>query len=382
MNILVVAESFYPRVRGGEVVLWRVSNALTRRGHNIKVITSQLDKTPKYEKINGIEIFRPYPTGHMGRTTSLGELYRKIVYNKKIYSFLNKFLIDHPIDIIYNQAYPLTIITTLLGDKYKIPVVVSVDCFQEKAILHTKTFFADLFHILKRLIILRFSKYEVIHCGSTFISNKLSKYTNKNIFTIANPIESDLIEQLKKNTDTNEIRNELGLLPEEQFLLFVGALVPVKNVKGLIMALARLEREFKLVLVGNGPEKDNIEELVKTLDLEKMVLLLGERNNEETLKIMKSCDVLILPSKSEVAPVVVIEALSLGKPVIATKVGGTVDIVSKNLYLINNLYEINRILEKGISPKHDNKTIREFSIHKIVESYEKMFIEVLENYET
>jgi len=88
---------------------------------------------------------------------------------------------------------------------------------------------------------------------------------------------------------------------------------------------------------------------------------------------MKSCDVLVLPSKSEVFSYSVIEALSLSKPVIATKVGGISEIESENLYLIDSVAEINQLLETGITPKADDRFAEKYSVDKTIGEFENLF---------
>lgn len=380
MNILFVAESFYPRARGGEIVLWRISCALSKRGHDVKVITSQLGDTPDHEIINGIEVFRPFRPGHIGRTTSFRHIYQKAAFNKMVYGFMDQFLQENEIDIIYNQAYPLTIAATRLGKKNRIPVIISVGSYQEINDINIRTIISDIIHISKQFIILGFTKYEAIRCGSIFIGDKLSKLTKKMIHTIATPVEDDYLRELLTSTDRSEVRNELGVLPGELFLLFVGALVPVKNLDGLISVLATLNRDFKLIVIGEGPEVSSIDQLIKNLRLDDRVIPVGTRDNRETLRIMSAADVVIVSSHLETCGNVVIEALSLGRPVISTRTGIAMEIESNNLFLVDNVEGINAVIERGIVPRPDPDTIERYSIGGIVESYETMFTKVLSEY--
>lgn len=379
MNILIISESFYPRVRGGEVVLLRISKELVRKGNKVYVITSRLIKTQKYENYKGIDIYRPYYASHVGRTNNIKELYYKIIFNRKISKYLYNFLIYHSIDIIYNQAYPLTVATSRVAGKLGIPFIISVGSYQKKINLHIKTVFLDIFHFIKQFIVLKYCKYDSIRCGSKYIKNKISKYTNKKIYTIPTPIEKKIIKRIIEKTDVDEVRIKYNIKYDELFILFVGALVQVKNVVGLINALGGLSRKFKLIIVGNGPERKNIKEKIEKYHLEKKVFFAGTKKNNETLTIIKACDVLIVPSHLETCGNVIIEALSLERPVISKKVGIACEIDSENLYLVDHIDDARNILEKKLLPKRDDIIINEYSVDRIVKKYESMFKDIIYN---
>ena len=380
MNILIVSESYYPRARGGEVVLWRLSCALSKRGHTVKVITSQLEDTAEHEILNGVEIFRPFPPGHIGKITRFRHLYLKIRHNRKIGRFLHRFLSDNRIDIIYNQAYPLTMLTTRLGRRFRIPVIVSVGSFQEIHDLSFKTIITDLFHLLKQFIILRFARYEAIRCGSEFISKKIRRYTNEIIYTIASPIDDEYMREIMDSDRSREVRESVGMQADELFLLFVGALVPVKNIDGLIKAVAGLKTGFRLIIVGEGPEQSRLEQLISDLQLGDRIVLIGKRDNNETLRIMRAADMVIVSSHIETCGNVIIEALSLETPVISRKTGIATEIESDNLYLVDEVDEITAQIERGIVKKQDRRPLDAYSIDKIVDSYEQMFTAVEDEY--
>ena len=136
-------------------------------------------------------------------------------------------------------------------------------------------------------------------------------------------------------------------------------------------------KKFKLVIIGEGPERAKIEGLLERLNLEQQVILLGQKPHSETLSLIKACDVFLLPSISEQVPNVLLEALALGKPVVATKVGGIPEIKSANLHIIDELDEINRILDGGIVAATGDKVIEEYSLDNIAGRYEELFQTVI-----
>jgi glycosyltransferase involved in cell wall biosynthesis len=106
----------------------------------------------------------------------------------------------------------------------------------------------------------------------------------------------------------------------------VGRLLSLKRVDGIIEVVARLEG-VGLVVVGDGPEKPSLERLARELGVQGRVFFAGRLSNRESLRLMKSCDFLVLNSNHEGFPFVLLEAMSVGLPVIATAVGGVPEIV-------------------------------------------------------
>jgi len=119
-------------------------------------------------------------------------------------------------------------------------------------------------------------------------------------------------------------------LPEEAFIvLFVGLFVPVKGLDVLIDALSkwRTETDWKCVLVGDGPEEKDIADRILRHELNRQFVFAGRQPVECIPAWMQAADVLVLPSRSEGRPNVAIEAQACGIPVVATRVGGTAEIV-------------------------------------------------------
>ncbi len=107
----------------------------------------------------------------------------------------------------------------------------------------------------------------------------------------------------------------------------VGRLVKWKHVDQILEALADL-KGVGLVVVGDGPERARLEALAARPELAGRVHFAGSRGREETSALMAACDLFVLNSSYEGLPHVVLEAMSLGLPVIATDAGGTGEVVS------------------------------------------------------
>ena len=381
MNILIVAETYYPRLRGGEVVLWSVSRSLVQKGHSVQVITSRLINTSQYEKKLGVQIYRPFPLVSIGKTIKIKNLLEKISYNLKIYEFLKSFILKNKIDIIYNQAYPLTYVTSRIAYKKKIPLILSVGSYTKVSL---KKIFYDrvhIFHVAKQIITLKSLKYEVIRTGSNFMKKRLKKYTDKSISIIPSPVDENLIHQIKL-IDKKRLRKEVNISDDELFIIFVGALEPVKNVKTIIKVLSKIKRKFKFIIIGDGSEKTEIQHTVMNNQLNDRVTLLGQKEYKDTLKYIKSSDILLLGSESEACGNVIIEALCLETSVISTKTGIAADLCSVNLHTVNNINDFIPLIENWINHNNPEEIIEKFSNKNISRLYEKMFKKVIYHYKT
>lgn len=128
-------------------------------------------------------------------------------------------------------------------------------------------------------------------------------------------------------SDREAARRAFGLTDDVRLLLFVGRLVPEKNLPLLLDAIARLlPSQRPLVwLAGEGPERQHIEADVARLGLAGCVRLLGERS--DTHHLMQAADLLVLPSREEGLSNVLLEAMGCGLPVIATAVGGSPELI-------------------------------------------------------
>lgn len=105
-----------------------------------------------------------------------------------------------------------------------------------------------------------------------------------------------------------------------------------KNHLGLIRAFYRAfsnDERVRLIIGGDGPERQNIEKLIHDLHLEDRVILTGQLKTDEVIDYLKKSHVFVLPSFVETFGIVLIEAMACGLPVIATRSGGPEDIVNK-----------------------------------------------------
>ena len=127
-----------------------------------------------------------------------------------------------------------------------------------------------------------------------------------------------------------ERRAALGLPPSCRIVIAVTQLNPRKNIDKLLEAMTPLlkgDNELRLVIVGDGQERQNLESLAAAMDIGDRVVFTGLR--EDIDRILRESTMLVLPSRpgSETFPNVVLEAMATGLPVVATNVGSVMELV-------------------------------------------------------
>jgi glycosyltransferase involved in cell wall biosynthesis len=124
------------------------------------------------------------------------------------------------------------------------------------------------------------------------------------------------------------VRADLGIAPDAPLIGTVGRLAEVKQQGVLIRAFAQVVADFpaaRLVLVGDGPLRAELEGLAATLGLSGAVLFAGYQPNPE--RYLAAMDVFVLPSRAEAMPLVIPEAWAAGRPVVASRVGGIPELI-------------------------------------------------------
>jgi glycosyltransferase involved in cell wall biosynthesis len=139
----------------------------------------------------------------------------------------------------------------------------------------------------------------------------------------------DLAHFRSVQVDPTIKRKELGLPPKGPIVGTVGRLVPVKGLEWLLKAAPPVLAEFPqacFVVIGDGPMACELRELTSKLGIGLRVVFLGVR--EDVHECLVALDLFVLPSLNEGMGLAVIEAMAMGCPVVATRVGGIPDIVA------------------------------------------------------
>ena len=152
------------------------------------------------------------------------------------------------------------------------------------------------------------------------------KFPASKVTVIPNGV--DTIRFQPNHESRSQVRKDLGLAPDTPLVGIVAALRPEKNHTLFLNAARKVIGEIPrahFVIVGDGPERTNIENSVAALNLGKNVSLLGTRS--DTPSLLAAMDVFALTSHNEASPVSILEALSCGVPVVSTRVGSVAESV-------------------------------------------------------
>ena len=144
--------------------------------------------------------------------------------------------------------------------------------------------------------------------------------------TIRNGIDIKASEVYREECD--RIRKNLGILPDGRVILCAARLERVKGISDAVLAFASVLRRCPgcvMIVAGEGSMKKELEELCKKLKLGKSVLFLGYR--DDIIELIAISDVTVLSSRMEGMGIILLEAMSMGCPVAATRVGGIPEVV-------------------------------------------------------
>jgi glycosyltransferase involved in cell wall biosynthesis len=165
--------------------------------------------------------------------------------------------------------------------------------------------------------------------------------------------------------DRGAARAQLAIDENAELVLFVGRLDTAKGIEELLEAFASLANRrprLRLSFVGDGPGGKHLRSKAKHLGLEGRVILKGALSSQEVAHWFAAANVLALPSYNEGYPNVVIEALSCGRPVIATNVGGILELVNEESGILiapRDSRALAGAIEKAMDRRWDEHSISE-----------------------
>ena len=162
------------------------------------------------------------------------------------------------------------------------------------------------------------------HAGAKYAAAQMGRHYENKIRVVYNGVPE---KQILSTAEQVALRAELGIAPLTFVTLFVGRLVDHKNLASLVRAAAILRndpKDHQILLAGEGPQRSL---LTKSIDESGCtnIRLLGQR--EDIDKLLQIADVLVLPSFREGLSNAILEAMSAGTPVVATSVGGNVELL-------------------------------------------------------
>lgn len=372
MNIGIVC---YPTYGGSGVVATELGKALALRGHKVHFIT--------YKQPARLDFFM--------ENTFYHEVY---VSNYPLFDFppYETALTSHLVDVVKSAKLDL------LHVHYAIPHASAA--ILAKSILATEGIHVpvittlhgtDITLVGKDASFLPVVKYSINQSdGVTSVSESLKSDTyshfniNREIEVIPNFI--DFTRFSKQNRE----HFKLAIAPnKEKLIVHTSNFRKVKRIDDAVKVFAEIRKNMaaKLLLIGDGPERINIEKLCRELELGDSVTFLGKQNQVE--EILSVCDLFLMPSETESFGLAALEAMACELPVISSNAGGIpelnvngitgylcevgdVDSMSeKAIYILENEERLQQFKTAAL------KRAMEFDINKIVPMYERFYKKIL-----
>ena len=203
------------------------------------------------------------------------------------------------------------------------------------------------------------------------------------------------IDLERRITDEGELRMELRRLfgvPAETFVVgWMGRMTAIKRVPDVLLVFQRLLArglDARLCLVGDGPDRERVERRAHELGISRSTLFIGYQR--DVAPYYAFFDALLLPSANEGTPVVAIEALASGRPVVATRVGGVPDVVTDGAdgYLVpvgdvesmaERLAQLaaDAALRRTLGEAGRERVIRRYRVERLIDDVDALYRELL-----
>ncbi len=222
----------------------------------------------------------------------------------------------HGIDLIHSHGYRSDI-TALLASGGRTPVVAMMHGFT------ASSFKVKIYETLERIILKRVAMIIPVSAQMKKLALGMG-IPDEKVRLLPNVVDNITLDKIKPSA----VFDEMALSPDVFKMAFVGRISPEKGLDLLLDACSALKKEgvnFFLMIAGDGPLKSDMEERTRDLGLADNVRFLGFRSDAPA--ITSAADVFLLPSLTEGIPLVVLESMAVGTPVIASMVGGVPDLI-------------------------------------------------------
>ena len=385
IRIAIFTDTFYPNADGVVTSVMHLAEGLAKKGHNLLVVApdySNLNQRyPWHENIKVVRIHSTaLPTYKDFRFVS--PLFHRCI--KELRAF-------HP-DIIHFQTYStLGWAAVISAKRLNLPLV---------GTFHT--FFADGGYLKHVGLDFKFAKkmawmyakklYDscnLVTCPSETTGKALlANYFKEGIRVISNGMDGTIFN----NDKYKEVKRKYN--PDGPLLLFIGRIAHEKNISFLIdsfrMVVSKIPNA-KLLLVGSGPQTEEVEKQIAKSGLKDHVIMLGGITHKKLVKssIFGACDLFVTASKTENQPMTVLEAQANGLVCVGLKAGGMVDLVkdSYNGYLLGITDKkgfaekiVKLLFNKKLMKRMKRNTlieVKKHSMSQVISTWEKTYSELI-----
>ncbi len=309
MKIAILVYYFPPKwLAGTEIATYKMATHLARKGHEVHVITSWDEGLPKVHVENGFYIHR-IPKLDI-RFLGVITFWLKMVFE------INNIKPN----IVHGQSLLMGPPAWIAKKIFGFPYVV----WGQGSDVYSPGWFEKL---TSRKIL---RDADAVLALTGHMKKEMTRILEREIVVVPNGID---LEEFLVPTKSFNYSNY-------KTIIFVGRLNPVKGVRYLIKAMRFvLEKEpnCKLLIVGDGEERAELEALSVQLGIKESIQFAGAVPHEKVRTYLQQADVFVLPSLSEGFPLVILEAMACGLLIVATRVGGIPDILKDGIngYLVN-----------------------------------------------
>jgi glycosyltransferase involved in cell wall biosynthesis len=320
-SILIFAGYFYPHVGGYEKSILGLSRILVDKGYSVDIITCNTEKASNYEELDRITIYRLQAWNLLNGTYPVPKFFGNGSIRRAI-------MLRH-YDVIITQTRFFT--TSLLGiiwARLKGIPVIHVEHGTVHTVLSSRLLgiIGKIYdHVLGTLVV----KLAQVNVGGSVAACEFARHLGaRNTLVIHNGVDPNVFQKRP-----SECRQKFGFSDSDIIVTFVGRLIYAKGAQDLIRAFSNItesELKMRLIIVGDGPYRNELEQLISQNGKKADIIMVGQKDQEQLVDILSITDIFVNPSYSEGFPTSVLEAASIGIPVIATDVGGTKEIITDN----------------------------------------------------
>jgi len=341
--------NYWQGIKGGMDLHGKLlSEGMVKRGHNVSIISTRHLDGKEHEERNGVNIYYLKDTVFGSR--------RKGWRQESVLKFFNLHN-KKPFDVIWSQSFDAFGLINMKKTSLNMPVICTLHGSIQQEF---KTFITNISNNLKKPVKIiesvagLFYSYFVVQRSllsfsdrvitvSSKVREDIKKWYGREIadkcVIVPNGIDVSLFKpDLEQRKST---RQAYGIDERETVLLTLGRLTHEKGHHLAIDALRQLKTQnmkVRLLIVGTGNYHKSLMEKVKKAALDNEVIFVGFVENRDTVKYYNSADIFLMPTLTvEGLPFVLLEAMSCGKPVIATYIGGITSAImnGKNGLLID-----------------------------------------------
>ncbi|MCT8395395.1 glycosyltransferase family 4 protein [Weissella soli] len=366
MNIGIFTDTYYPQLSGVLTSIKTLTAQLEAHGHHVYIFTTT---DPSLEK--GIAEPNVY---RFSSVPFVGFKERRISYRGAIQGIIIARKLK--LDIVHTQTeFSIGLMGKSVASALKIPAVHTYHTNYEDYthyVFNGKVFHAGAVALLAR---------GFTHGMTAVIAPSKQTYETLARYKVAPPLEiiptGVKVDFTSTEDHSTALRESLGFTPETPVALVLGRVAFEKNIEAVLENFKWVLEDMpkaRLVVAGNGPALDAIENHAKALEIDDAVTFTGYVDHEQAYSYYRMADVFVSASTTETQGLTYIEAITAGKPIVAMDSLYLRDIVIDEAIgtLVSETYEIADVLLKYLTAKTEalelgDPTIRQQILHEIDE---------------